>query len=310
MNIQVRKVKDKGYWKDEGDMRSPEETDEAAALRSLTFTLNEEKKDTIKEIIPVFNDLNDLELVDLPLEYLIMVIRALLCLCREERNNKIASEEIMKRLEIAIDSLATSYDLLVGMEATISKLRIQMKEDREEQDKIKKEIIALKKENASKTEAVKRMEEDKYKMGDRHKNEKKKTAEEITKLKLDNSRVKADANEKINENKRLGRKVTALEKNTDLKDRIIELKGDDEDSHKKEIDKLKLDIAKGRSETDSYKTETKKKEEMIRDLKAENDRLKHEEDKIWQMNRDQLDKIAELSEEIMERNTKIVETED
>ena len=76
-------------------------------------------------------------------------------------------------------------------------------------------------------------------MGDRHKNEKKKTAEEIIKLKLDNSRVRADANEKINENKRLGKRIAGLEKkNTELKDRLIELKGDDENSYKKEIGKL------------------------------------------------------------------------
>ena len=81
----------------------------------------------------MFKELNDLELEDLPLEYLIMVIRALLCLCRDERNNRIASEEIVKRLEIAIESLASSYDLLVGMENTISRLRIPMKEDKEEQ---------------------------------------------------------------------------------------------------------------------------------------------------------------------------------
>ena len=36
VNINVRKVKDKGNWKEEEDMRSPEETNEAAALRSLT----------------------------------------------------------------------------------------------------------------------------------------------------------------------------------------------------------------------------------------------------------------------------------
>ena len=36
----------------------------------------------------------------------------------------------------------------------------------------------------------------------------------------------------------------------------------------------------------------------------------HEEDKLWQMNGDQIDKITELNEEIIERDTKIVETED
>ena len=65
VNINVRKVKDKGIWKEEEDMNSPEETNETAALRSLTFTLDDEKKDTIKEIIPVFKELNDLEFEDL-----------------------------------------------------------------------------------------------------------------------------------------------------------------------------------------------------------------------------------------------------
>ena len=130
-------------------------------------------------------------------------------------------------------------------------------------------------------------------------------------MKLDNSRTRADANEKINENRRLEKSVTALEKeNTDLKDRLIELEGGDEENHKKEIDKLKAEIAKGKSEVDSYKTETKKQEEKIRDLVADNERLKHEENKNWQMNRDHLDQIAELSEEVMERNAKLAETED
>ena len=63
-----------------------------------------------------------------------------------------------------------------------------MKEDREEQEEVKKEIESLKKENVRKTDEVKRMEDDKYKMGHIFNIEKKKTAEEITKLRLENSR--------------------------------------------------------------------------------------------------------------------------
>ena len=58
------------------------------------------------------------------------------------------------------------------------------------------------------------MKEDKYNMGDKHKRELKRTADEITKLKLDCSRAKADVNEKFNDNKKLERRVAVLGKET------------------------------------------------------------------------------------------------
>ena len=63
LNMQVKKVKEKGNWKIEEGIGSPEETDETAALRSLTFTIEEEKYETMRDIIPIFTDLNGLELV-------------------------------------------------------------------------------------------------------------------------------------------------------------------------------------------------------------------------------------------------------
>ena len=63
LNMQVKKVKEKGDWKVEEGLGSPEETEETAALRSLTFTIDEDNYETMREIIPVFIKLNDLELV-------------------------------------------------------------------------------------------------------------------------------------------------------------------------------------------------------------------------------------------------------
>ena len=140
----------------------------------------------------------------------------------------IASEQVVKRLETAINSLATSYDLLVGMETTINKLRVQMQEDAKRQKEDKEEMELLRKENAKKVEEVNNMKADKYKWGQTMNKEKKKAAEELTRLRLENSRSKIEANDKTNEAIRLGRKINTLEKeNNDLKITIIELKSEE-----------------------------------------------------------------------------------
>ena len=54
-------------------------------------------------------------------------------------------------------------------------------------------------------------------MGQRINKEKKKATEELTRLRLENSRNKIEANDKTNEAIRLGRKINTLEKeNNDL----------------------------------------------------------------------------------------------
>ena len=93
------------------------------------------------------------------------MIRTPLSICREESKTQIAGEQVVKRLEIAISSLATSYDLLVGMEVTINKLREQMQENARRQEADKKEIESLRKENAKQAEEVSNMKIDKYKWG-------------------------------------------------------------------------------------------------------------------------------------------------
>ena len=136
---------------------SPGETEETAAIRSLTFTVDENNYQTMREIIPVFTKLSDLDLVELPVEYLIMMIRTLLSICREESKTQLAGEQVVKRLEIAISSLATTYELLVGMEVTINKLREQMQENIKRQIADKKEIESPRKEKEEQVEAVNNM---------------------------------------------------------------------------------------------------------------------------------------------------------
>ena len=138
------------------------------------------------------------------------MIRTRLCICREESKTQIASEQVVKRLEIAISSLATPYDLLVGMEITINKLREQMQENARRQKDDKKAIESLRKENAKKVEEVNNMKAYKYKWGKAADKERKKVSEELTRMRLENSKSKIEANDKINIATRLERKLSTV----------------------------------------------------------------------------------------------------
>ena len=123
LTLQVKKVKEKGDWKLEKGTESPGETEETSTIKSLTFTVDGGECLTMKSIIPVFERLSDLDLEDLPIEYLIIVIKTLLSICKQESETQIAGEQVVKRLELAIYSLVTTYELLAEMEKTFIKLR-------------------------------------------------------------------------------------------------------------------------------------------------------------------------------------------
>ena len=145
----------------------------------------------MKKIIPVFERLSDLDLENLPIEYLIIVIRTLLSICKQESETQIAGEQVVKRLEIAICSLATTYELLAEMEKTIIKLRENMQELKQKnlkrQKTDKKEIESLRKEKEEQVETVNNIRLDMYKMGDAAKEDRKKASDEIFRLRIENN---------------------------------------------------------------------------------------------------------------------------
>ena len=85
---------------------SPGETEETSTLRSLTFTVDGGECIIMKNTISIFEELSSLNLEELPIEYLIIVIRTLLSICKQEGEAQIAGEKVVKRLELAISSLA------------------------------------------------------------------------------------------------------------------------------------------------------------------------------------------------------------
>ena len=68
-------MKEDGDWKLEEGSGSPGETEETSTLKSLTFTVDGGECIIMKNTLPVFEELSNLNLEELPLKYLIIVIR-------------------------------------------------------------------------------------------------------------------------------------------------------------------------------------------------------------------------------------------
>ena len=311
----VKKVKDKGDWKLEECSVSPGETEETSTIKSLTFTVDGGQCLTMKKIIPVFERLSDLDLEDLPIEYLIIVIRTLLSICKQESETQIAGEQVVKRLEIAICSLATTYELLAEMEKTIIKLRENMQELKQEklkrQKTDKKEIESLRKEKEEQVESVNNIRLEMYKMGDAAKKDRKKASDEISRLRIENNTWKIDAKEKGSSAARFERKLIAMEKeNNDLKERLIDQQGEETTNNNEELNRLNQENSKLKTEAENYKKEFKKKDDSIKALKEENKAYKKEEERLWQRHDDNVDKLSELSDMIAEKEEKLLEADD
>ena len=148
--LQVKKVKENGDWKMEDESGSPRETEETSTLRSMTFTVDGGECLIMKNTISIFEELSSLNLEELPIEYLIIVIRTLLSICKQEGEAQIAGEQVVKRLELAISRLATTYELLAAMQRIINELRSNMdrqnSENNRRQEADGKEMEALRKE--------------------------------------------------------------------------------------------------------------------------------------------------------------------
>ena len=124
----------------------------------------------MKDTLPIFKDLSEIDWEKLHLEYLIIVIRTLLSICKQDGASQIAGEQVVKRLELAISSMASTYELLAAMQKTINDLRKNMenlnKENQRKQKADEEEIADLKKAKDSQADEITQLKLDKYKMGD------------------------------------------------------------------------------------------------------------------------------------------------
>ena len=124
---------------------------------------------------------------------------------------------MVKRLELAISSMVSTYELVAAMQRTINHLRRNMenlnKENHRRQVADDEEIEALRKAKDEQAEKITQLKVDKYKMGYLAKIEMKKVQEEkkaiekdLSKMKIESSGWRTDAKDKIGESDRQKKK--------------------------------------------------------------------------------------------------------
>ena len=177
----------------------------------------------MRDTLPIFKDLSDIDWEELPIEYLIIVIRTLLSICKQDGESQIAGEQVVKRLELAISIVASTYEFLAAMQKTINDLRKNMenlnKENRRRQIADEEEIETLRKAKDAQADEITQLKVDKYKMGDSAKVEMKKVQEEkktleknLSRMKTESSSWRTDAKEKSGEVERQKKRISSLEK--------------------------------------------------------------------------------------------------